>query len=341
VPDHSLRIFYDSLQEANWFQRLSPKLNSAAKVKLGERGANPPEIESLLRYDRPDIVVSVDGKPKLVIEKTSEVPTGHNVTQRFGRLANAVEEDIMIVYMLPFKARKHGKYASNCFISARLFMALRRMQEIHGVPCLAVEWPSDQRLELIRDGSEDSEMRALVDELISGHFEYDGLKSVARIQEEMESARTERARAEPETAEPPRSVEIVETSSIVSELNRLAGASHDELPGGFESRRRTLVYTMEMTPEKCRREDPYTGTQFLYDYIWCRNGKMPQNKHTNLVLSVPKVSRARWLEANPNDPFRKSALWYATANLIRVKNGVIPCESLVGPNRMRSANLER
>lgn len=334
-------IYYDSLQEAAWFGGLSPALRGADMAPLGERGSNLPTIERLLRYDRPDIVVAVGGEPRLVVEKTSEVPTGHNVTQRFGRLANAVEEGVMIVYMLPFKARKHGAYASDCFISARLFRALQRMSEIHGVPSLAVEWPSDDRLELVRDGTEDSEMRELVGDLVSARFGYDGLPSAKRLESKMASVMNERARAEPETAEPPRSVEIVDTERFIDGLGSLRATAKDELLGRLRGRKKTLVYTMEMTPEKCRREDPYTGTQFLYDYIWCRDGKMPWDKHTNLVLNIPRVSRSRWLEANPNDPLRKSALWYATADLIRLSDGLIPCKSLVGPGTARAAGLQR
>ena len=53
-------------------------------------------IQKLLKYDRPDIILVKEGVPKLVIEKTREVPTGHNVGQRFARLVNAVESKKLI-----------------------------------------------------------------------------------------------------------------------------------------------------------------------------------------------------------------------------------------------------
>jgi hypothetical protein len=43
------------------------------------------------------------------------------------------------------------------------------------------------------------------------------------------------------------------------------------------------------------------------------------------------------MEANPNDPSRKSAVYYATANIIVLKDGIIKCESKVGP----SSNIKR
>ncbi|MFL6318179.1 MAG: hypothetical protein ACJ73C_15780, partial [Nitrososphaeraceae archaeon] len=57
-----------------------------------------------------DIILVEDEVPKLILEKTREVPTGHNVGQRFGRLVNAAEEGVMVIFFLPFIARKHGKY---------------------------------------------------------------------------------------------------------------------------------------------------------------------------------------------------------------------------------------
>jgi hypothetical protein len=344
VAIEDLRIYYDSLQEAQWFQGLSSSFRDVQLIKIGDRFTNPPEVERLLRYDRPDVVVVVDGAPRLMVEKTSEVPTGHNVTQRFGRMANAVEESVMVVYMLPFKAMKHGTYSGKCWISARLFMALERMEQIHGVPVLAVDWSADSRFELIRDGTQDDEIRGLVSALASRDFDFSESEIVDRLRRKMTSERIARAQAQPDTAEPPDSVNMIRTEELVNQLRRLPDFKSNGLPLGFEERERTLLYKLGMTPEHCRREDPYTGTQFLYDYIWCRSGKQPNEKHTNLVLDVPLVSKARWLQANPNDSARKSAVYYATANIIRLSDGFINCESKVGPGstrRRNSATLDR
>ncbi len=95
-----------------------------------------------------------DEIPRIVLEKTREVPTGHNVGQRFARLVNAAEEGVMVIFFLPFIARKHGKYSSVCYIPARLFTALQKIEIIHQIPILAINWPSDSLYELIRDNSE-------------------------------------------------------------------------------------------------------------------------------------------------------------------------------------------
>jgi hypothetical protein len=78
-----------------------------------------------------------------------------------------------------------------------------------------------------------------------------------------------------------------------------------------------------MTPASCRREDPYTGMQFLYDYLYCRTGTHVVDKKAALVLRFPQLTRKQFTDANPNDPRRKSSLWYATANELWFSDGNI------------------
>lgn len=335
----SIEIYYDSEQEGKWFQSLSGALRGAHLIKLKSRGNNPGPIDQLLRYDRPDIIVTVDEAPKLVLEKTSEVPTGHNVTQRFGRLANAVEEKVMAVYFLPFDAMKHGEYSSRCQISARLFLALDKMEKIHGVPALAAEWPSDKNHELIRDGSEDESLRKMIDKLAVSNFNLSSAESeISQIKSHMQWTFEKRLKEEPATAEFPNSVELIETKEFVNRVKNISTGLSSRLPTHIFTRKGTVVYELGMTPEKSRREDPYVGTQFLYDYMGCRNGPKPSDKFNNLVLSVSKVPRNIWETNNPNDPSRKSSLYYATADLIVLKDDVIVCKSKIDHDSYNRVN---
>ena len=90
------QIFADDQTEGDWFKARS-KLFDDAEIVIIQRKNNPEYIQKLLKYDRPDIILVKEGVPKLVIEKTREVPTGHNVGQRFARLVNAVENGIPII----------------------------------------------------------------------------------------------------------------------------------------------------------------------------------------------------------------------------------------------------
>ena len=60
-----------------------------------------------------------------------------------------------------------------------------------------------------------------------------------------------------------------------------------------------------MNESKCKRQDPYTGAQLIYDYLYCRKGIYPENKYRNLILHFPKISLSAWEEKNPNDPNSK------------------------------------
>jgi len=74
-----IKIYCDALQEGEWFKNLSTSFKNAELLEIESRGKNPKIIEQLIEYDRPDIILVVDGKIKLALEKTEEVPTGHNV----------------------------------------------------------------------------------------------------------------------------------------------------------------------------------------------------------------------------------------------------------------------
>ena len=109
-----MEIYYDSLVEDDWFRNLNKVLNLANSHKIKLRG-NIPIIENLLTYDKPDIILTKNKKPVLVVEIMKEVPTGHNVFQRAARLARAAENKIPAIYFVPFKAKKHGKFSKFYF----------------------------------------------------------------------------------------------------------------------------------------------------------------------------------------------------------------------------------
>ncbi|MGH8544861.1 MAG: hypothetical protein ACREX3_14785, partial [Gammaproteobacteria bacterium] len=248
-------IFADNLVEAEWFRELSPRVRAAQYRQIGERGANPAAVEDLIRYDRPDIVLLDDQRPVLVLEKTREVPTGHNVGQRFARLVRSTEAGITTVKFFPFDARKHGDYSAICNLNIRLIRAFERMTEIHRVPVLAVNWPADEHGELLDDGRENDRVRAVVHDFLGRGHDKDA-PEIMRQQEFMRQEYKARLRRHPPYDKPPSSVQVMKTSSIKISRRIVDGVD----PAGFDRRANALVYTMDMTPSKCRREDPYTGT---------------------------------------------------------------------------------
>ena len=120
-------IFCDSIQEGMWFKNLDPHLAQAELVMIPNRVEDQRRygIDSVLIYDRPDIILKEDNEIIFVLERTIEVPSGHNVGQRFGRLVAAARARIPVVYFGPYAAYKHGgKTAGPRYMNLRLFYAL-------------------------------------------------------------------------------------------------------------------------------------------------------------------------------------------------------------------------
>jgi hypothetical protein len=105
MPEYT--ILYDDPQEAAWFRGLHAALRAAHEEAITAAWKRP-SLQGVFAYDRPDVVLLADDRPILVVEETVEVPSGHNVGQRFARLAAAAEAGVPCLYFGPYAARKHG-----------------------------------------------------------------------------------------------------------------------------------------------------------------------------------------------------------------------------------------
>ena|SRR3989344_4019192 len=317
-----IEIYYDAEQEIEWFISLDPRLASAKRELLRARGKNKNKIvEDLIMYDRPDIILLVNNKPKLVLEKTEEVPSGHNVGQRIGRLARAVEMGVSIVKFFPFLAMKHGKNANKCYVRPNIFLAFERMKQLHGVHVLAINWICDDDFELVRNGTENIMIKNLMKAFIDNKFSFNEIKEVEYAEKLMEKECNLRMSAHLNYRRLAPSLAIIKTNELLSQLQSKFGCFNFEEK--ISKREETLIYKIGMTPENCRREDPYTGNQFIYDYRYCRNGPLTSDRTTNFVLKFPLLSKAEWKEANPFNPGRKSYLWYVLADFMIFSDGIL------------------
>ena len=215
-----LDIYYDSLTEANWFSSLNPAFDLMKNNYhiIERRGYNPPIIDEIISYDKPDIIVLYDNKPLLVIETTQEVPTGHNVGQRFARLVKAIEMGIPAIYYFPFDAMKHGAYANICNLNIRLLKAAEIMLNLHKTPLLCVNWITDHNGEIITDGSENIRIKELLASYVSSNFN----KFCDEFQNELSNMKHEysiRLQNRPAYAKLPPSVTLKNTSDIILNYN--------------------------------------------------------------------------------------------------------------------------
>ena len=138
-------ILYDEPQEAEWFRTLDPRLANATEVAITDAQLWP-SVQRVLLYDRPDIVLLDGETPILVVEQTVEVPSGHNVGQRFARIAAAAEAGVPVLYFGPYAARKHGGItAGPRYVNVRLFQALDALVRTRDTAVTAINWPVDDR----------------------------------------------------------------------------------------------------------------------------------------------------------------------------------------------------
>lgn len=313
-------VWGDNMIEIQWFIGLHGELRGSKGTIISPRGRNHAAVDSLIKYDRPDIILLKDGSPVLVIEKTREVPTGHNVGQRLARIVRAAEFSIPVVKFFPFDATKHGRFSGMCHMNARLLAAFAAMERIHSVPVLAINWPHDSNGELVMDGSEDEEMRLLIADFLKNQCAKTW-PAAKKVSESMVTNYELRVSEHPAYGVLPPSVTIIPTSKLPA-YTGLADSQFVEC-GSLRQVKSSVVYSIGMSAEKCRRQDPFTGCQFLYDYLECRSGVRVENKSKNLILWFPHISKKRFLEANPNDPARKSSNWYLTANALVFSDEVL------------------
>ena len=70
-------------------------------------------------------------------------------------------------------------------------------------------------------------------------------------------------------SEKPASVYAKETNIFIKKFEKRLNKKTIE---NLKKNKTTIIYKMIMSEDKCKRQDPYTGTQFIYDYCYCRKG---------------------------------------------------------------------
>lgn len=313
-----LFVYSDNAIEAAWFISLHPSFQNLESRTIQGRRKNPSVIENLIQYDRPDIILTDGSRALLVIEKTREVPTGHNVGQRVARLVKAVENRIPTIKFFPFDAKKHGTYSNICNLNIRLLLAFERMWDIHDCPIIALNWVVDEDGELIDDGSEDDEIKSVLNDFVNSGFN-PKCSRFSDIRKQSDQEYKSRLAQRSQYGDPPPSVTFNSTSSY---LENLGFSIEPNVKSHLLQNQESLVYLIGMTEEKCKRQDPYTGTQFIYDYAYCRSGKLPEEKNKNLILHFPSIRKSVWEKKNPNDPNTKSSNWYLVANAFIFSDGI-------------------
>ena len=288
-------IFCDSLQEGMWFKNLHNCFSNANFVVIpnSKREQARLGIDQVLIYDRPDIILKHNGRIILVLERTVEVPSGHNVGQRFGRLVAAAKQRIPVVYFGPYAAYKHGgNTAGPRYMNLRLFYSLQSVSEIFNTAITTINWPVDRNYEVLKTPQKDIRMRQYMD-LFLGYYTQYGMNGLTEYiknsQFQEEQIIEQRVFAENEIRNPeqydypPESVEIL----TVRQFERAYHPLPDCLSNAVE---RIVAYNIGMN---YIRSDPYAGMSALYYYLYCDN-------RTAQILLFPNILMAEWDELGRN-----------------------------------------
>ena len=282
------QVFCDSLQEALWFIDLNDRLKNAEIITIPNTQRDQAEfgIDIVLQYDRPDIILKHGDQIILVIERTVEVPSGHNVGQRFGRLVAAAEKRIPVVYFGPYKAYKHGGgTAGPRYMNLRLFYSLKKVAEYYNSAITTINWPVDTQCEIIKTAEKDDHIKIYMD-LFFSYYDRNGFEGLTEylkdsdFQQEQYEEQAQFAQSEIRNPEqyniPPDSVQIMSVNEFEQQFC--------EIPGDASNIRQIVLYNIGM--QKIR-SDPYAGMAALYYFLYGGADVMQ-------ILYFPNIKSNAW-----------------------------------------------
>ena len=285
---HNYLIYCDDLQEGMWFKNLNSRFKDAYLeiIPSKRKTINELGLGKVLKYDRPDIILMDGDDIIFVLERTVEVPSGHNVGQRYGRLLAAAEERIPVVYFGPYAAYKHGgNTAGPRYMNLRLFYSLNNVARNLDTAITTINWPVDAQYEVLKTPAKDTRLKAYLNLFFSYYDKYgfNGLTEFInsstfqqeQIAEQVRFARTEVR--DPEQYEtPPDSVEIISTGEFNRRYDLHVRFSYEI--------REVILYHVGMT---YIRSDPYTGMSALYSNLYGNDSRV-------LILEFANIESDSW-----------------------------------------------
>lgn len=302
------------------------------KNKIYESDANnqknfhtmPEHIKSILYLDAPDLIVEINSEPIFSIEISTEAGTGHNVFQRFARIAASVEKNVPAFYIYPEAAiirrknKKTGKINIRWdSINSLVFKALDEVMNIYNIPALLYYFPTDYRefpdatkspnlkdkgLKYSKnieyagcpdEKDEDIEnMFLAINEIIKNvlkHGVIDGRNSLmSNIQIRKQKSKMQEefySKGGTLNKSPLTSTIEVNTQLVLDYLKKYESKTY-KIGNLLKNREKTIIYMIDAE----FRGDPYPGCLAAIDYLKCREGKTFEERKRNLVMVWGKAS---------------------------------------------------
>lgn len=268
----------------------------------------PDHLRKILYLDCPDIIVEKNGEPLFSIEESKEAGTGHNVFQRFARLAASVENNVPAFFIYP-QAKLISRESNDTIrwdnINPLIFKAMDSMMALYEIPAFLFYFPSvygsQEASKHVRDKgllydnvysscplSSASSMQKLF-ELIN--FIVDKARINAKckylqnslFRDYREWMMREYGKLMGESPflikSPLSSVKILPTETFIKYLSKRESGDY-RLGDFLKSRKTTAIYCVNAA----FRGDPYPGALAAVDYMLCREGQTYEDRSKNLVL---------------------------------------------------------
>lgn len=322
------RIWYSTESFADYvIAKTNLKNKIFVKKKMYESDANnaknfhsmPDHIKQILYLDAPDLIVEINSEPIFSIEVSTEAGTGHNVFQRFGRLAASVENNVPTFYIYPEAViinRTKGSTTKWDSINPLVFRALENVMSIYKIPALFYYFPSDYKTHPIATTAPNSSTKGL---------KFDSNRKFAGCPDSRDNEMMLMFQAMNEI------ISVVETSGIIKGREKLLGkriiidrknlmqtefaskggnykmsplsatikvptkyllnylSKHEnpkyQIGELLRSRNETIIYKVDAK----FRGDPYPGALASIDYLLCREGKTFEEREFNLILAWSDV----------------------------------------------------
>ena len=281
----------------------------------------PTHIKNIQYLDSPDLIIDLNGEPILSIEISREAGTGHNVFQRFARLAAAVENRVPTIYIYPEAALVYRKKHSSSNwdeINPLIFFALEKLSNIFPeAPALLYYYPSyystnptspdlnnaNKGLRTNSDvpviDNEMDEMYQCVNEIIQffqnkkkGTLISQNHVSNRKLFMQKEYHNKIHTRKSLRTPLSPISSTItVPSSAVIDYISRVKEGVPIQSEGMYfdntiwSERTETIIYKVNAQ----FRGDPYPGCLAALDYMLTRTGKTYEDRKANLVLAWGEV----------------------------------------------------
>lgn len=273
----------------------------------------PDKVKKILFLDAADAIITVDSEPVLVIEESHEAGTGHNVFQRFPRMAAAIESNVPYLYIYP-EAAIVDRQESNIrwdSLNPLIFKAIFALNHLFEYPALIFYYPSLYgkpianlsylpNKGLLTDDEylgcpeiKNSEIKSLF-EIISDFFnlinQKDNVKSAKKDFAKLPSVRNRLDFMQSEYVKklgnkdwtqmsPLSACTEIDTSLLLEYFKRFEDANYN-FGSTLRSKQKTIIYKVDAK----FRGDPYPGCLAAIDYLSCRYGPTTEDRTKNIVM---------------------------------------------------------